>query len=226
MAATVTEVWQQVRAGLRLFIAKRVTNETDVDDILQEVFLRIHRRINSLKDPRRVVSWVYQITRRAVIDHYRAQGHRREVLAGLGTEVEAVGMGSATPFVSRSSNSVELRSELSGCLRPLIKRLAKEYGEALALVELQGLTQHAAAERLGLSLSGMKSRIQRGRKQLKQMLDDCCIIEMDRRHGVIDYEVRDGGCTPCGVSLAKSEPFSPENNKPGCSTSARSTARS
>jgi RNA polymerase sigma-70 factor (ECF subfamily) len=203
MDATVTEVWQQVRAGLRSFIVKRVTNEADVDDILQEVFLRMHRRIKSLRDPRRVVSWVYQITRRAVIDHYRAQGHRREVLVGLGTEVEATGMGSATPFVSPSSDSVELRWELSGCVRPMIERLAKEYGEALALVELEGLPQHAAAEQLGLSLSGMKSRIQRGRKQLKQMLDDCCIIELDRRHGVIDYEVRDGGCNPCGGSLAE-----------------------
>jgi RNA polymerase sigma-70 factor (ECF subfamily) len=85
----------------------------------------------------------------------------------------------------------------------MIERLAKEYEEALALVELEGLPQHAAAEQLGLSLSGMKSRIQRGRKQLKQMLDDCCIIELDRRHGVIDYEVRDGGCNPCGGSLAE-----------------------
>ena len=202
MAVPVTDVWQQFRAGLRSFIAKRIANEADVDDILQEVFLRMHRRIHSLKDPRRVVSWVYQITRRTVIDHYRVQGHRREVLVGLGTEVEAAGMGSAPPFVSRSSDSVELRTDLSGCVRPMIERLAKEYREALALVELEGLTQRAAAAQLGLSLSGMKSRIQRGRKQLKQMLDDCCIIELDPRHGMIDHKLRDGGCNPCGGSLA------------------------
>ena len=202
MAATVTDVWQQVRAGLHSFIAKHVANEADVDDILQEVFLRIHRRIDSLKDPRRIVPWVYQITRHAVIDHYRTQGQRQEVPAGLGTEVEAPRKGSATRFVGRSSDSVELHSELSGCLRPMIERLAKENGEAVVLVELEGLTQQAAAKRLGLSLSGMKSRVQRGRKQLKQMLDECCKIEMDRRRGVIDYEVRDNGCTPCGRSSA------------------------
>ena len=198
MAVTVTDVWQQVHDRLRAFIAKRIAHETEVDDILQEVFLRMHRRITGLKDPRRVVSWVYQITRRAIIDHYRARGHRHEVLAGLGTEMEAAGIGSVTAVVGRPADSVELRSELSGCLRPMIERMAKEYGEAVTLVELEGLSQHAAAKRLGLSLSGMKSRVQRGRKQLKQMLDDCCNIQLDRRRGVIDYGVRDGGCNPCG----------------------------
>ena len=198
MAATVTDVWQQVHDHLRAFIAKRIAHEAEVDDILQEVFLRMHRRITGLKDPRRVVSWVYQITRRAIIDHYRARGHRHEVLAGLGTEMEAAGIGSVTAVVGRPADSVELRSELSGCLRPMIERMAKEYGEAVTLVELEGLSQHAAAKRLGLSLSGMKSRVQRGRKQLKQMLDDCCNIQLDRRRGVIDYGVRDGGCNPCG----------------------------
>ena len=50
-------------------------------------------------------------------------------------------------------------------------------------MELEGLTQQTAAKRMGLSLSGMKSRVQRGRARLKQMLDDCCLIELDRRGG-------------------------------------------
>src|SRR3972149_7137571 len=77
MAATVTEVWQQVHAGLRSFIAKRVANETEADDIVQEGFLRMHRRINGLKDPRRMVSWLYQIARNAIVDYYRSPERRR-----------------------------------------------------------------------------------------------------------------------------------------------------
>jgi len=64
-------------------------------------------------------------------------------------------------------------------------------------VELEGLTHQAAAKRLGLSVSGMKSRVQRGRKQLKQMLQDCCLIQLDRRSGVADYELRDQDDHPC-----------------------------
>jgi RNA polymerase sigma-70 factor (ECF subfamily) len=89
MATTVTEIWQQVHDGLRAFIAKRVADEAEIDDILQEVFLRMHWRIDGLKDPRRVVSWVYQITRHAIIDHCRAPERRQEISVGLAADMEA-----------------------------------------------------------------------------------------------------------------------------------------
>ncbi len=90
--------------------------------------------------------------------------------------------------------------ELAGCLRPMIDRLDTTYREALVLVELDRLTHRAAAERLGLSLSGMKSRVQRGRRRLKRLLRECCIIELDRRHRVVDYAVREGSAVPCEAS--------------------------
>ena len=72
----------------------------------------------------------------------------------------------------------------------MIERLSQDYRDAITLVEIEGLTQQAAAKQMGISFSGMKSRVQRGRKQLKQMLDDCCLIELDRRGGVVDYNIR------------------------------------
>jgi RNA polymerase sigma-70 factor, ECF subfamily len=197
MASTVIEIWQQVHNGLRVFIAKRVSEETEIDDILQEVFVRIHRRIDGLKDPRRIVSWVYQITRHAIIDHYRASGRRLEMPAGLGADMELIHTMAATPVIAESKDSGEYRSELAGCLRPMIDQLNKEYREALMLVELEGLTQQAAAQRIGLSLSGMKSRVQRGRRQLKRKLDECCLIQLDQRHRVSDYTLRDPKRSPC-----------------------------
>ena len=197
MATPVTEIWQQVHHGLRAFIAKRVADDAEVDDILQEVFLRMHRGLDGLKDPRRVVSWVYQITRHTIIDHYRAPERRREMPAGLAADMETTGTVPATPDVRDSKDSGEHRSELAECLRPMIEQLDKDYREALMLVELGGLTQQAAAKRIGLSLSGMKSRVQRGRQQLKRKLDDCCLIQLDPRHGIADYTVRDPKRSPC-----------------------------
>ena len=72
----------------------------------------------------------------------------------------------------------------------MIERLSGEYRQAVILVDLEGLAQHEAAAQLGLSLSGMKSRVQRGRRQLKGMLEACCTIELDQRRGVLDYAVR------------------------------------
>jgi RNA polymerase sigma-70 factor, ECF subfamily len=192
----VAELWQQVHDGLRAFIAKRIDNEAEVDDILQEVFLRMHRGIDSLKDRGRVVSWVYQITRHAIVDHYRG-AERREIPAGLAADMEMIPTARSTALVADSKGSGEFRLELAGCLRPMIDQLNKEYREALLLVELEGLTQQAAAKRIGLSLSGMKSRVQRGRRQLKRKLDECCLIQLDQRHGIADYTVRDPKHSPC-----------------------------
>ena len=54
-----------------------------------------------------------------------------------------------------------------------------------------------AAQRLGLSVSGMKSRVQRARLHLRTALDECCRIALDRRGGVISYEARTDQCSTC-----------------------------
>jgi RNA polymerase sigma-70 factor (ECF subfamily) len=196
---TMTEkLWQEMHDGLRAFIAKRVSDQSYVEDVLQEVFMRVHRQLDSVNDPHRIVSWMYQITRNAIIDYYRKPGRRQEIPAGSSSDIEAFG----GEFQAESSDP---GSEVAGCLRPMVERLSKDYREALTLVELDGLTQQAAAQQMGLSLSGMKSRVQRGRKQLKQMLDDCCLIEFDRRRGVVDYEVRDAGCDACTPLTPKAD---------------------
>ena len=81
-------------------------------------------------------------------------------------------------------------AELSGCLRPMLSHLSTEYREAIRLVEIEGMTQKEAADKLGVSLPAMKSRVQRGRQQLLKMLDDCCTIELDTRQGVTGFEQR------------------------------------
>ena len=189
MEVDAQEIWQQIHHGLRAFIAKRVANEAEVDDIVQDVWLKMQRGLDGLKDQRRLISWIYQIARHAIIDHYRAPGRRREMPAGLAADLEAYQ--SSSTMTTASEDSGQLRTELAACLRPMIERLAGEYRQAVILVDLEGLAQQEAAAQLGLSLSGMKSRVQRGRRQLKEMLEACCTIELDRRRGVADYDLRD-----------------------------------
>lgn len=197
MTKTTEELWQLMHDGLRAFIAKRVNDQGHADDILQEVFVRVHRQLDSVKDPQRLVSWVYQITRNAIIDHYRRPGREREVPAGLSSELEVLHESPVRSEIIHDGDAAELRAELACCLRPMIERLSQDYRDAITLIEFDGLTQQAAAKQIGVSLSGMKSRVQRGRKQLKQMLDDCCRIELDRRGGVVDYDTRAAACDCC-----------------------------
>jgi len=185
MDNTASNMWGQLHDGLRAFIAKRVGNEAETEDLLQEVFLRVHQHARSLQEPERMVSWVFQITRNAIIDRYRSAERRRELPAGLATEIQK-----DKKVMAIEEDESEAKYELSHCLRPMIERLSAEYRNAIKLVELEGLTNQEAASKLGLSVPGMKSRVQRGRQQLRRMLDECCLIELDRRRGVVDYELR------------------------------------
>jgi RNA polymerase sigma-70 factor, ECF subfamily len=205
MTTKTEELWKAVHDGLRAFIAKRVNDQDHVDDILQDVFVRVHRQMDTVNDPRRIVSWIYRVTRNAIIDHYRKPGRQREIPAGLSSELEVLDEVLKNSEAARRDEGGGSRSELAGCIRPMIERLSQDYRDAITLVEIGGLTQQAAAKQMGTSLSGMKSRVQRGRKQLKQMLEDCCLIQLDRRRAVMDYNVRDNECDSCQPSTLKAD---------------------
>lgn len=64
------------------------------------------------------------------------------------------------------------------------------YREAITRVELEGLTTREAAEMVGISVRGMKSRVQRGRVQLRRMFDQCCEIVLDARNKVTGFTPR------------------------------------
>ena len=194
-------IWSEVQSGLRAFIAKRVANEAEAEDLLQEVFVRMQRGLGGLKKESRLVSWIYQIARHAIIDYYRARDRQPERSVGLASDLETFYPASLP--VESSEGSSQLCTELASCLRPMIERLSEDCRQAVTLVDLEGLAQHEAAARLGLSVSGMKSRVQRGRRQLRDMLEACCVIELDRRRGVADYDVRNQQDRSC-------------RNRPGC----------
>jgi RNA polymerase sigma-70 factor (ECF subfamily) len=178
--------WRDLESKLRPFIARRVRPGVDVDDVVQDVFLRMQRGLAGLRDEQRFGPWVYQIARSAIVDHHRAAAKHR--VPGDETAVEEVAE------VEEDDGAVE--RELANYVAPFVAMLASPYREALTLTELEGLTQKQAAEMLGVSLSGMKSRVQRGRQQLRKALEDCCHIALDARGRVISCEPRPDGRLP------------------------------
>ena len=126
MTQNTQEVWMEVRGRLRAFIAKRVAADAAVEDLLQEVFLKIHDKIDQVQDPRRLVSWIFTVTRHVIIDYYRTSHRHREIPTGLATDVEAL-MAADEP----EDESDEPRMQLAGCLRPMVDQLAPEYRDAL-----------------------------------------------------------------------------------------------
>jgi len=192
-------LWSDFAAPLGAFLARRAPPGVDPDDVLQEVFLRIHKHLPGLRETERINAWIFQIARNALADAMRARRRFHATEDRLAAENPE-----ADDSIGEASGAGQ---ELALCLAPMIARLGEPYREAIELAELHGLTQTEAAKRVGLSLSGMKSRVQRGREQLKAMLLACCRIEVDSRGGVVDYARRDSSppsCGKCASPTAKS----------------------
>lgn len=181
------------------FVSRRVRSREDAEDIAQEVMLRIHRHSADLERVDRMGAWVNRIAANAIADHYRRPA-RRELASGQATDVPE--FGSEAPLAAVEDSSEDVRRELAACLAPLIERLPPLYRQALELTEFGGLSQVEAAAELGLSVSGMKARVQRARRQLREQLLECCHVELDRRRAPTEIRPRGAVCGTCGEQVA------------------------
>jgi RNA polymerase sigma-70 factor (ECF subfamily) len=175
------ELWQEFSTPLRRFLRSRSRTDADAEDLLQEVFVRIHKQLPSLRDPAKLQGWVYRIARNAVIDHYRT----RKEHVPLDFELE-----SEDP---QGRDAVDLTSTL----RSFIAALPANYREPLVRHEFQGEPLQDIAAALGLSLTATKSRVRRARLMLRDMLDRCCRFDFDRRGRVIEATPRNCGDCEC-----------------------------
>jgi RNA polymerase sigma-70 factor, ECF subfamily len=169
--------WDALRAELYRFVARRISS-ADADDVVQEALLRIHRGLSRVRDERALVGWLYSVTRNAMIDHVRGRRPLDEPTEP--TEADDGGEHADVAFQS-----------LASCLTPLVALLPDHSREAVELVELRGVSQVDAAAQLGVPISTMKSRVQRGRAQLRDMIGRCCAIAVDARGHVVEVTPRD-----------------------------------
>jgi RNA polymerase sigma-70 factor (ECF subfamily) len=175
--------WVETLERLRAFVAARVEDGDVAADITQDVIVRsiASGALQRVDDP---VAWLHRSARNAVIDHYRT----RRVHAEIGDD-------DRWPDPAAVDDDADVaRRELSRCLRPLLGRLPPAAREALERVDVEGETHQHAAGALGLSVSGMKSRVQRARRDLKHLLEQCCIVELDSVGSVTDYRPNSDGC--------------------------------
>ena len=173
---TDNDAYRAMRRQLQAFIARRVESTQAAEDLTQEVLLRLIRsNADELADP---AAWLYRVARNVIIDHYRT---RRPDPA----RVEASEL--SNPVDPFADNLSLARQELAQCLRSLINQLDEPYQSAITAVDLDGRTNASVAAQTGLSVPGMKSRVQRARRQLRHLLTDCCDVQTSADGTVIDY---------------------------------------
>ena len=158
-----TTIWNTFSDSLKRFIISKVHSTEVADDLLQEVFIKIHLNIDSLKKQESIKSWVFTITNNVVMDYFKKLGKPL----------------SFTSEISSFEDEITDEHSAKDCILPLIKNLTTTYRDALLLSEIKGLKQAEIAKLLNISLSGAKSRIQRGRNLLKQGFMDCCDYKLN-----------------------------------------------
>jgi RNA polymerase sigma-70 factor (ECF subfamily) len=167
--------WTELDAKLRAYVSRRVRSPTDIDDLVQSVFLRMQRGLSDLRDEERFGPYVYRVARSVVADYYEQSA--RHPLSRGESNLEAV-----------AEASEEEAPLLASYVATFVAMLPSPFREALTLTELEGLTQKAAADMVGVSLSGMKSRVQRGRALLRELIDASCHVACDVRGRVVSCE--------------------------------------
>jgi RNA polymerase sigma-70 factor, ECF subfamily len=181
----VSQIWEESRTRLKNFIAKRIANEADAEDVLHNVFFKIHQKVSELKDPEKLYAWVFQTTRNAIIDFYRDV----KIQTDYGDEI--------FDKIAVEPNEQDVEDEVMGWLEPMIGELPEKYRDALLLTDIKGLTQKELSEKLDISVSGAKSRVQRGREQLRETLLNCCHLEFNRAGKIVEYRPKAGKCRAC-----------------------------
>lgn len=169
---------------LKHYVLKRVKDRALAEDIVQEVFIKVQTKYHQLADHQKLTNWIYQIAQNTITDFYRSKS--KEILVN---------------DIDWESDDKSLNACVETCLKDMLQTLPHHYREALELVELENLSQHALANRLGISYSGAKSRVQRARLMLKEQMDNSYLIRMDSYGNVVTCENR----VPCNCAHTETQ---------------------
>lgn len=162
---------------LRGFVYKRVKDSALTEDIIQDVYLKVHDKAAQLKDSRAMVGWIYQIARNMIVDHFRKTSRQIDL-----TELA---------WQNEGDNFNEC---VSSALRKLVLTLPDKYRDAFQRIELENRSQIQMARELNISYSALKSRVQRARMMLREKIQTLLTIETDAYGNVVFCAGKDPFC--------------------------------
>lgn len=177
------QIWALYRTSLKAFLQARLSNSADVDDLLQEILIKTHRKLNTLEQAQSIKPWLFQIANNTLIDFYRSRSKTFDEIA----VVDAL----------YNQPEEDVKQQLTQCLDPFINALPDSQARLLRAVDLNGESQKAYATRSNLSYSTLKSQVQQSRRALADLFNQCCHYTLDQRGNLVDYEQRQDSCHKC-----------------------------
>ena len=172
-----TIIWDNLYNELFSFVNLKIKDRSVTADIVQDVFIKVHTKSHQVKETEKITGWIYQITRNAVADHFRI---RSRTIAPVNVQWE--------------SDNHEFNDCVAHCLKVLMATLPDKYRLPLELTEIENVSQYELADRLKISYSAARTRVQRARKMLKEKLDELYLIKTDSYGNVISCEDRGACC--------------------------------
>lgn len=183
----INAIHKQFHQTLKQFIRSRVKHTDDAEDILQETFIKLSFNLQALKNTEKLQSWIFTIARNAITDYYR----KKNKLSGHAEIHEHL---SDTIAEEKESDTTK---GLETCIRAYINQLPEGYREIILDSEIKGIKQKDLVEKYGIGYPGIRSRVQRGRKMIKEMFLNCCRIEQDKRGNILQAQKRNPDSDSC-----------------------------
>lgn len=179
----IENIFSEIYGKLFGYISKHVKNKNDVNDIIQDTFIKVKTNIESLKNPAKADKWIFQIARNTMNDYFRKQkryfeneDNYQEIYINENVfEDEDI----------KSKIRIQNFSEYAGFI---VSELPEKYRKAVYMKYIRGFSMKELAEELDISVSGAKSRVQRGRKMIKEIILKCCQVSTDKYGNIVDYK--------------------------------------
>lgn len=171
MNATEISTWYQTQDKLKSFVFRHTKDKAVADDIVQDVFLKVHANLAQVKDSEKLSAWIFQIARNTITDYFRK---KNKTIHPTDIDWEA--------------ESKPLNDCVSTCLQVMMTTLPEKYRHALEIAEMKDGSQLELAKELNISYSGAKSRVQRARQMLKEKMEEAYHIKFDSYGNVIVCE--------------------------------------
>lgn len=185
MVDEVKNIWNEFSIELFKYINSKVKNKYDAEDILQDVFIKIYKNIDKLNEQTNLRSWIFKITKNTIIDYYRKKKDISVDINILENDLE------------KNNNSDNMNEEISRCLEIMILELPNKYQEIIELHDIKGMKHKEISEKLDITISCSKMRMQRAKTKLKETLLECCDFEVDTFGNIVDYKQKKTECNRC-----------------------------
>ena len=179
MTPRLEEVWAEYRTSLKAFLLSRVANMADVDDLLQDILLKIHSKLHQLKQSDRIKPWLFQIAQHSIIDYYRSHGRQTKLA------IEFSGLEESKPSIQQA---------LAHCIEPFLQGMKNEDAELLRMIDLEGVSQKDYAAAHDMAYSTLKSRVQKARQALRARFESCCHYQIDHQGNLMGFEEKQPPC--------------------------------